>query len=169
MQRNKDAAKLYSKQVKSLETKLMLAESNAPRERRAQILANDQVHRERTDSTTSDQLKKLKSRALADARAKVGARRSTVEFTDTEWEAVQAGAISTSMLNRILLKANMDTVQQLATPRPKTTVSSAKLSRAKALLANGNSYADVAEALGISPSTLRAHIQKTNLTKGVTK
>lgn len=169
MQRNKDAAKLYSKQVKSLETKLMLAESNAPRERRAQILANDQVRRERTDSTTSDQLKKLKSRALADARAKVGARRSTVEFTDTEWEAVQAGAISTSMLNRILLKANMDTVQQLATPRPKTTVSSAKLSRAKVLLANGNNYADVAEALGISPSTLRVHIQKTNLTKGVTK
>lgn len=163
--RNPAATKLYSKQVKSLETKLSIAEANAPRERRAQILANEIVRKNRTQDTSKDQLKKLKSRALADARAKVGAKRTTVEFTDAEWEAVQAGAISGSKLSRILNSANMETVQKLATPRPKIAITPAKLSRAKALLDSGRTYAEVAGALGISASTLRSHMQTQQLRK----
>ena len=163
--RSKEAANLYSKQVKSLETKLNIAEANAPRERRAQILANETIRSQRTPETSKDQLKKLKSRALADARARVGAKRTTVQFTDAEWEAVQKGAISSSMLNRLLNHADMDVVQQLATPRAKPVVTADKLSRAKTLLANGNSYADVASALGISASTLRDHVKTGNLRK----
>ena len=165
--RNKVASKLYSNEVKSLDTKLTLAEANAPRERRAQILANEQVRAQRTPETTSDQLKKLKSRALADARARTGAQRTTIQFTPTEWEAVQAGAISSSKLSQMLKHADMDTVQKLATPHATPAMPTAKIARAKALLDGGYSTAEVATALGVSATTLRNYVKQDTIRKGV--
>ena len=76
-------------------------------------------------------------------------------FTDREWQAVQAGAISHSMLEDLMNYANMDRVRQLAQPRMQRGLSNAKRTRAKAMAANGYSQADIASALGVSTTAVQ--------------
>lgn len=154
IKKNKEASKLYLKQVKSLETKLRIAEANAPKERRAQIIANSTYSKNVTKDMTPDQKKKLKAQALAAGRVKAGAQKAVIDITPGEWEAIQAGALSNNALDNILKNANMDKVKKLATPKPVKKLSSAKLSRARSLLSRGYTTAEVAEALGVSTSTL---------------
>ena len=156
--RSKEASLLYSKEVKSLETKLNVSLANAPRERRAQIIANDTYSKNVKVDMEPDQKKKLKSQALAAGRVKAGAKRKEVTITDTEWEAIQAGALTNNMLELVLKNANADRVRELATPRPTTKLSSAKISRAKVLLDRGYTQAQVAASLGVSTSTLNKEI-----------
>lgn len=154
IKKDKAAAKLYLTEVKSLETKLRIAESNAPKERRAQIIANSTYSTNLTKDMTPDQKKKLKAQALAGARVKAGASKAVIDITPKEWEAIQAGALSNNALDSVLKNANMDKVKKLATPKPTNTLSSAKLARAKTLLDRGYTRAEVADTLGISTSTL---------------
>lgn len=155
VKRNPQAAKKYAPEVQSLDTKLNRALANAPRERQAQLLAKNYYHKNKTQDMTPDQKKKLKTQAIATARAKTGANKKLVDITDKEWEAIQAGAISNNKLEQILKNADAERVKQLATPKSKKTMSPAKLARAKAMLGKDYTYAEVAEALGISVSTLR--------------
>lgn len=53
------------------------------------------------------------------------------------WEAVQAGAISDSKLMKILNSSKSDEIIKRAMPKASTTLSSAKLGKAQAMLANG--------------------------------
>lgn len=159
IKRDKDAAKVYSKEVKSLETKLNVALANAPRERQAQLLANNTYYKNLDYDMDKDQKKKLKSQALAEARVKTGAKKSLVDITDREWEAIQNNAISNNMLDQILNNADMDKVKKLATPKTTIKLTGAKISRAKTLLNNGYTYAEVAESIGVSVSALRDNIE----------
>ncbi|QBZ73618.1 helix-turn-helix DNA-binding domain protein [Streptomyces phage RosaAsantewaa] len=147
----------YSKEVASLDAKLNLALRNAPLERQAQVLANAQVRMKRQANPDMDksEIKKLESKALEDARIRTGAERSRIEITDREWEAIQAGAISTSKLNDILSNANLDRVKELATPKQAKLMTAAKKNKAVALLKAGYTQAEVADALGVSVSTLK--------------
>lgn len=156
---DKNAAKVYSEQVNMLKTKLHISQANAPRERRAQIIANTTYSKNVKSDMTSDQKKKLKSQALAAARVKAGAKRTEIDVSDKEWEAIQNHAISNTMLNDILLNANADRVKQLATPRPSVKLTSSKLSRARTMLSNGYTYAQVASQLGVSTSTLYKNVE----------
>ena len=65
-------------------------------------------------------------------------KKQTIEITDKEWEAIQAGAISQNTLTQILNNADLDAVKQLATPRSSTGLSAAK----------------IAEQLGVSVTTI---------------
>lgn len=158
--RNKEASKSYSKQVKSLETKVNTAIANAPRERRAQLLASSYYYKNRTEDMSPDQLKKLKSAALANGRATAKANKTVVNITPKEWEAIQAGAISNNMLEKVLNNADMTKVQELATPHTRTAMPSAKVARAKSLLGRGYTYAEVAQSLGVSTSTLSRAVRE---------
>ena len=151
---SKEAAKVYDAEVKSLNAKLNKALLNAPRERQAQLLANKLYYSNLKPEMSKDDKKKLKSRSLARARTTVGAERSEIKITDTEWEAIQARAISTTKLNQILNNADMDLVRKHATPRV-SSMTSSSISRARQLLSRGYTYAEVAEALGVSTSTIR--------------
>lgn len=159
IKRDKDAAKVYSKEVKSLETKLNVALANAPRERQAQLLANNTYYKNLDYDMDKDQKKKLKSQALAEARVKTGAKKTLVDITDREWEAIQSNAISNNMLDQILNNADMDKVKKLATPKTTVKLTDAKVSRAKTLINNGYTYAEVAESIGVSVSALRDNIE----------
>lgn len=153
------ARKAYASEVNSLKTKLTRAQSNAPRERQAQLYANSVVKakRESNPDMDKDEIKRLKNQALAMARARFKASKSETEvaFTDREWQAVQAGAISHSMLEDLMNYANMDRVRQLAQPRTQRGLSAAKRARAKAMAANGYSQADIASALGASTTAVQ--------------
>jgi hypothetical protein len=160
IKRNPSAAKAYAPEVKSLAEKLDLAQRNAPRERQAQILAGTLVKAriEANPDLDKDGIKKIKSAALNEARARMGAKKPAIQITDKEWSAVQAGAVTNNMLKSILDNADLDQVKQLATPREVKAIAPAKVTRAKSLLARGYDYADVAAMLGVPTSTLHDYV-----------
>lgn len=153
---NKGSAVTYKNEVASLTAKLNVALRNAPLERQAQLIGNASVtaKRQANPEMDKDELKKIKTQALATSRARTGAKKQAVYITDDEWSAIQAGAITNNRLNNILKNADQDRVKELATPRIKASVQTNTLVRAKAMLAAGRTQAEVATALGLSTSTL---------------
>lgn len=154
------AKNAYQEEVKSLMAKLNVALSNAPRERQAQVMANATVAAKKKENPdmTKVEIKKANQQALSAARTSVGAKRTPVEITDREWEAIQAGAISEHKLTQILNNANMDTVRQRATPRATTALSTAKANRISAMRASGYTTSEIADALGVSTSTVSKYL-----------
>jgi hypothetical protein len=150
------AKKAYASEVASLDHKLDLAKRNAPLERRAQSVANAnfRTRKEANPNMDKDKEKELKYQLLEKARINVGAHKNRIEFTQSEWDAVQAGAISDSKLSEMLDHANMKTVRELATPRTRLLMTSARTTRAKSMLALGYTRSQVADQLGVSISTL---------------
>ena len=151
------AKKAYAKEVESLNAKLALAQRNSPLERQAQVLANAVV-RQKTQANPDMEatvLKRVKAQALEEARNRTGARKQRITLTDSEWAAIQAGAISTHKLEQILANADLDRVKQLATPKTVSVITPTKKARAHAMLASGYTQAEVADALGVSVSTLK--------------
>ena len=152
-----EAKKKYNKEVSSLDAKLNTALKNRPLERKAQLLANAEVKavRDANPNLDNDDLKKLKSRALIKARAKTGAGKQQIQITPSEWEAIQAGAISSNKLKQIINNSDLDTLKQLAMPREFKGMSPGKVSKAKTLEANGYTLAEIADSLGVSTSTIQ--------------
>ena len=154
------AKEAYSEEVKTLNAKLNIAELNAPKERQAQTIANTAI-RAQTQANpkmTSEEKKKLSQREIAKARIKVGAGKKNIEITQKEWAAIQAGAISKSRLQNIINNCDTKTLRQLATPRDKVSVSSSKIGRIKSMANCGYTNAEIAEALGLSASTVVKYI-----------
>ncbi len=155
---SESAKKAYAKEVESLNSKLTLAVMNRPRERQAQIAAGVIVRakRDANPNMDGDVLRKIEFKALADARIRMGAERHEIQFTEPEWNAIQAGAISNHRLDQMLDRADIDQVRELATPSIRPAMSSSKIQRAQALFATGATRAEVAAALGVSLTTLDA-------------
>ena len=155
------AKKTYQREVDSLNAKLNLANSNAPKERRAQVMANAKIAsmRQEYPDMTKAEIKKASQRALTQARASVGAHREPIKFTDREWEAIQAGAISPSKLEQMIPKVDSDNLKQYATPRATTQLSNAKISKINAMKNSGYSTSEIAEALGVSSSTVSKYLK----------
>jgi DNA-binding CsgD family transcriptional regulator len=153
---NPSARIAYENEVATLNAKLNVALKNKPIERQAQIMANSVIARKKqaNPDMDNDDLKKVRNQALAEARARTGAKKIQVDITDREWEAIQAGAITSSKLMQILQNADLDKVKQLATPRTTVSITPAKVNLAKARLSSGYTIAEVAESLGVSVSTL---------------
>lgn len=150
------AAKTYAKEVDSLNAKLDRAQRNRPLERQAMVIANANIRAKMQENPGMDEatLKKVRSQALHEARARTGATKTDIIIEPNEWEAIQAGAIAYSRLNEILNKADLEVVRKLATPKNQNLMSSSKISRAKQMFASGATRAEVAAALGVSLSTL---------------
>lgn len=150
----------YQNEVDSLNAKLNVALKNAPRERQAQLIANATVtaKKQANPDMTNAEIKKANQQALTSARAQVGAERKPVIITDREWEAIQAGAISESKLTQILNNADIDSLRQRATPRATTALSTAKQSKIASMSASGYSTSEIAEALGVSTSTVSKYL-----------
>lgn len=158
---NASAKITYQKEVDSLMAKLNVSLKNAPRERQAQVIANAEIGLKKKDNPdmTKEELKKVKQTALVNARLKVGAERKPIEITDKEWEAIQAGAISENKLSQIINHTDIDKLRERATPRAKTTLSTAKVNRISAMKASGYTTAQIAKALGISSSTVTKYLK----------
>jgi predicted transcriptional regulator len=146
----------YKNEVNSLNAKLNVSLKNAPRERRAQVIANTIIKAKKQEypDMTKGELKKVSQQALTAARNQVGAKRELVKITDKEWEAIQAGAISEAKLQQIINNADIDVLRQKATPRSTTTLSTAKVNKINAMSKSGYSTAEIAKALGVSTSTV---------------
>ncbi len=150
------ARKLYEKEVASLSDKLKTAQMNAPLERKAQALAQSTFLVEKNDHPEYDesQIKKAKSRHLEAARNAVGAGKEKILITDKEWEAIQAGAISDTRASKIFENTDTKLMRQRAMPKD-VSIAPAKLARAKTLKNSNYTWAEIAEILGVSVSTLQ--------------
>lgn len=149
----------YAKEVAALNSKLALAQRNAPRERQAQLIANalfkQKLQANPDMKEEKSELKKQKFLALKTARKRTGAKKELINITDSEWDAIQAGAISAHKLDQILDNTDLDRVKQLATPKSKVLMTNAKTQRAKAMEASGYTQSEIAKALGVSLTTLK--------------
>jgi DNA-binding CsgD family transcriptional regulator len=147
----------YHEEVRTLNAKLNLALRNAPLERQAHVIGNAIIRQKQLANPDMDkaEIKKLKSQALAEARNRAGAEKKRIEITDREWEAIQAGAITTHKLNQILSNSDMERVKELATPKSHKLMDQGKVNKALQMLGNGYTRAQVADHLGVSVSTLK--------------
>lgn len=161
------AAKQYASEVRSLNDKYNTMLMNKPKERKAMLIANASIKAKIQEqglnpAIDKKEIKKISSVEMQRARDSVGAngRKSKVVFTDKEWEAIQAGAISDSKLMKILNSSDSDEIVKRAMPKATTVMSSAKMSKAKAMLRSGYSYADIAKACGVPESTVYSALNK---------
>lgn len=161
------AAKKYASEVRSLNDKYNTMLMNKPKERKAMLIANASIKAKIQEqglnpAIDKKEINKISSVEMQRARDSVGAsgRKSKVVFTDKEWEAIQAGAISDSKLMKILNSSDSDEIVKRAMPKATTVMSSAKISKAKAMLRSGYSYADIAKACGVPESTVYSALNK---------
>ena len=141
--------------------------ANKPKERKAMLVANANIKAKIQEQgldpvIDKKEIKKISSVEMQRARDSVGAsgRRSKIVFTDKEWEAVQAGAISDNMLMKFLNSSDSSEVVKRAMPKTATTLSPAKLAKAKAMLNIGATYEDIARACGVPKSTIYDALNK---------
>lgn len=158
---SKEAHVKYKDQVDSLNSKLNIALKNRPLERKAQLIANAKVKNvyAANPDMDSDDLKKLKGRCLTEARLQTGASKQQIKIEAKEWEAIQAGAISTNKLKSIVQNSDLDVLKQLAMPREMRGVTPAQESRIKVLESRGYTLAEIADAVGVSTSTITKVLQ----------
>lgn len=153
------SASTYRDEVTSLKSKLALAQANAPRERLAQVYANA-VYRAKiieNPNLTKEEKKKIKNQALATGRVRYKAGKQQIDITDKEWNAIQSGALSSTLVDSILDNADLEKVKQLALPKFKSAtdgISYAKRSRMMQMLKNGYTLSDVARQFDISAATV---------------
>lgn len=158
---SKEAHIKYKDQVDSLNSKLNIALKNRPLERKAQLVANAKVKNvyAANPDMDSDDLKKLKGRCLTEARLQTGASKQQIKIEPKEWEAIQAGAISTNKLKSIVQNSDLDVLKQLAMPREMRGVTPAQESRIKVLESRGYTLAEIADAVGVSTGTITNVLQ----------
>jgi hypothetical protein len=147
----------YQNEVNTLRAKLNVAQRNRPLERTAQLIANAAVRAKQDANPDMDKsdLKKIQGQELTKARIRTGAGKQRIEISPQEWAAIQAGAVSNHTLTQILANADLDRVKELATPRTAVAMTDAKTTRARSMVAAGYTQAEIADALGVSLTTLK--------------
>lgn len=150
------AKQAYAEEVSSLNKKLKVARANKPLERRVHLVGNKVVQDRIAANPDMErsQIKKLRGQTLADQRVRVGANKQRVVITQREWEAIEAGAISNNLLKQILSNTDLDMIQSYAIPKSRTIMSESKIARARIYQAQGRALSEIADALGVSVSTL---------------
>lgn len=156
MKRDPTAARVYKPEVDRLTSALRTAQYNSPLERQAQVVGNATISMKKAakPDMEPETLKKLKHKELETARARIGAKKDVIIISDREWEAIQAGAVSPSKLKDIISNSDLKTVRALAMPRSSPVLSTAEAARAQSMLDRGATRAEVADAIGVSISTL---------------
>jgi hypothetical protein len=160
-QYSESARKTYENEVASLKSKLSLAFRNKPLERQAQLLANKVINTKRKANPGIDapDLKKIKGQALTEARRRVGSGKQKISILDREWEAIQAGAVSNNTLMQILLNTDLKKLKQRAMPHGTNVLSSVRRSRAKDLYNRGYTLSEIADAIGVSITTIETALK----------
>lgn len=161
---NKSASITYKKEVDSLKQKLLISEKASPREKQAVVLASSRIEAKfaANDDLTKEEKRKIRQRELTQARAEVGAKRVTIEVTDREWEAIQAGAVRTTTLRSILNHMDSDAVKERAMPRAKNEIPPTVLAQIKRMYSNGYTAAQIQDALGVSTSMIYSIVNNKN-------
>ncbi len=156
LKRDPQAAKEYESEVKSLGARLAIALKHAPVERQAQIIGNAEykMRIEANPDLDDEHKKRLRGQCLNGARTALGGKKQRINITDREWEAIQKGAISDTMLMNILNNTDIDAVKKRATPKANKELADSKKALAKSWAALGYNISEIADRLGVSTSTV---------------
>lgn len=161
---NPKANAMYQEEVKAIKNKVAEAKKNHPRERKAQTIADIKMKAILDDNPSAkedkEQWGKIKQRTLAEARKAVGSVRPHFDVTDREWEAIQAGGVSSTLLSELINYVGVDKLASRATPRNSSNALPTKDINRIQNLYNSGSYtvADIADAVGCSTSTVWKYI-----------
>ncbi len=158
---DQEAKKTYATEVESLLSKLRTAEMNNPREQIATVMANAMFSERLASNPEMDRehRQREKNLAMTRARALVGAGKEPINITDKEWDAIQANAISTDRLTRIVNNSNLDALKQRATPRDssnsKDSLTTFQLNMIRSM-GNSGMYTQkqIADKFGVSASVI---------------
>lgn len=159
-----NAKAIYLNEYNSLMSKLNDAEKNSPRERAAQRQANREVDAKISNAVNpkKKEIQKWSTIAINKGRADAGAltrKERNIRISDREWEAIQAGAITSTKLKRILNNTDIADLRERATPRSTTQLSTNEINRIKALAASNYTLEQIAKKMGKSPSTISKHLK----------
>lgn len=162
---NKEAKVKYAAEVASLNAKLKIAKKNEPLERQANIIASANVDARlsNADDTSNAAKRKIATQELTAARAAVGAsgKKTKIEITDAEWEAIQNNAISYNQQTQIVRYANKDVLREKATPKVKSRgLQKAEISLIKSMYRSGHTQQEIADAFDISISSVASYIKE---------
>ena len=167
---NRDAKKRYESEVKRLKDKLYKAELNVTRERAANRMAAATVEAKKKEAKESGKeiknkdMQKAGQQALTRYRQEVGSvsrKDRNIVIDDDEWKAIQAGAVSESVLKRILNNSDPDSLRQRAMPKTSKSVSQATANRIKAM-SSSYTIQQIADKLGLSTSTVSKYLKGVN-------
>ena len=155
------AARVYAPNVSHLMAELNLAERNKPRERQASRIASSRAAAIFANNPDLDEAERGKIRAqqMAIAREETGSRRHTINVRPSDWEAIQAGAISDTVLTRILANTDLDVIRNYATPGRTVSLNASQQARIRTLYNSNMSVSQIAESLGVSVSTVRNYLR----------
>jgi DNA-binding CsgD family transcriptional regulator len=165
---DKTAAENYKQEVDSLKSKLNTALLNKGRERAAQrmtyvdVEAKIKAAKEAGTEMKRGDIKKAKQQALTKYRSEVGSvsrKNRSIDITDKEWEAIQAGAISENKLKQILDNTDIDKLRERATPKTSSALSQAKINKIKSMRLSNYTIAQIADQLGISTSVVSKYLK----------
>ncbi len=161
----------YYNEVQSLDEKYAKLIANKPKERQAQILTSKWYNQQKklADIKDADDAKKLRVRLERTARQVTGSEafKYRIEFTDREWEAIQAGAVSPSKQAQLFRSANADKLRERALPKSYislTTGQKAAITRmaSKKNSSGGLAYSptEIANKLGVSVSDVQKWLHR---------
>lgn len=163
---NPNAAKQYAAEVDSLNKKLIASEKNQVRERAAQGKANmiSKAHKKSLEEMgmpskeISKEMKKFDQMTLTEERAKAGAKRTPIETTDKEWEAIQSGAIHDTTLSKMLKYINDEEIYSHTSGNKTGDLSSWKIQKIKSMANSDYTIEQIARSLGVSTSTVSKYM-----------
>lgn len=163
------AKEKYRAEVVSLDSKLKIAQMNAPKERKAQLEASYRLnelkkkHKEINiyDKDSMDKLSKQAQKYLSEARGKYGANKKSVyvNISEKELEAIKAKAVPSSTITSIINNTDKDALRKLVTPRDNKALNSSRISYIKQLRDRGYELSEIADKMDISVSTVSKYLE----------
>ena len=159
---NKEAAQKYKAEADRLKAELKIAESNAPKERKATMIADARIKQLCSDypeiKQDKKELKKQKNMAIQDARYEVGAKRHKIEISEKEFEAIQNGAISPTTLKGIIRYTDTAKLRDYASPKNDAAIPKWIQNKISKMAKGSYTIAEIASACGISASTVQKYM-----------
>lgn len=163
---NKEAKKQYASEIASLNDKLNEALKNSIKERQALRMSasalKDAIERDPSLKDDKKSKRKISQLAITQAREELGSKtrkERNITLTDKEWEAIQAGAVTNTFLNKLLANCDPDDLRKRATPKETREISAATKAHIKALANSNYTIYDIAERLDLSPTTISKYIK----------
>lgn len=148
----------YATEVAELQSALKIAKLDRPRQRQAQAIANSiiKIKMNANDEMTKDEEMKMRNQAIIQARYQAGAsgKKTRINITDKQWEAIQAGALRHTTVMEILSNSDQDRFKELALPKKTNELSDVQINRIKAMIASGYTNKEIAQRIGVSTSTV---------------
>lgn len=158
-----EAAKIYSKEVKELESQLEAIKRDKPLMRQVAAVATTIVRQQKSmnEEMTKDEEKKMRTAARNKAKEIVGAQGTSliIKPTPKQWEAIQAGAMHHTKVLEILDNSDAKYITDLAMPKDDIKLSKVEINRIQSLANSGYTNAEIADLIGCSKATVTKHIK----------